>query len=42
MALTLLNKNGYDNKYISVEIDIQQSKDGELLLLHDQKVNRMC
>ncbi len=34
-------RNGYNNKYISIEIDVQQSKDGELLLLHDQRVNRM-
>lgn len=34
-------RNGYNDKYISIEIDVQQSKDGELLLLHDQRVNRM-
>ncbi|MDJ1470288.1 glycerophosphodiester phosphodiesterase family protein [Xanthocytophaga flava] len=34
-------RNGYDSKYISIELDVQQSKDGELVLLHDQKVNRM-
>mgnify|MGYP005666450383 CR=1 FL=1 len=34
-------ENGYNNNYVSIELDVQQSKDGELLLLHDQKINRM-
>ena len=34
-------KNAYNNNYVSVEIDILQTKDEELVLMHDQAVNRM-
>lgn len=34
-------ENAYNNNYVSVEIDILQTKDNELALMHDQAVNRM-
>ncbi len=34
-------ENAYNHGYISVEIDILQTKDNELVLMHDQAVNRM-
>jgi len=34
-------QNAYNNDYVSIEIDILQTKDEELVLMHDQAVNRM-